>query len=64
MCSLAQGFTEPEVLLEMQLPGGRGVGGGGLLGSLLKPLERFMSRAGGDPFYGVVAYRNFKPEYE
>jgi SAM-dependent methyltransferase len=60
-----EGFTEPEVLQEVKLPEGSQQGGlQGLLAALPQPLQQFMSRAGQDPFYGVVAYRNFKPEHQ
>lgn len=36
----------------------------GPLGALLAPLAKLMTRAGTDPFYAVVAYRNFKPDFE
>jgi hypothetical protein len=44
--------------------GGGGGGGGGPLAALLRPLAGLFQRAAGDPFYGVVAYRNFKREEE
>jgi len=62
-----EGFTEPEVLLEVPIPEGRQQDGGGLLGGLVKalpqPLQQLLSRSSSDPFYAVLAYRNFKPEF-
>lgn len=37
-------------------------GSGGALPQWLKPLGRFFERTSSDPFYAVVAYRNFKRE--
>lgn len=63
-----EGFTEPEVLLEVPLPPERQDQGNGLLAGLVKvlpqPLQQLLSRSSSDPFYAVLAYRNFKPEYE
>lgn len=72
------GFTDPEVLLEVkpQPPnstsgGGAAAtdGGGGPLDGLRRalaaagaPLLALAGRASSDPFYGVVAYRNFRRE--
>jgi hypothetical protein len=55
------------VLLEVKpgssTTGAAGSGGkGGPLSALLKPLVGLFQRAGSDPFYAVVAYRNFKRE--
>lgn len=63
-----EGFTEPEVLLQVPIPEERQQGsGGGFLGGLVqalpKPLQTLLSRSGSDPFYAVLAYRNFKPEH-
>ncbi|KAI8463981.1 MAG: hypothetical protein J3K34DRAFT_129281 [Monoraphidium minutum] len=58
------GFTTPEVLLEVKAPGGAAppAGGGGPLAALLRPLAALLQRGGSDPFYAVVAYRNFRRE--
>lgn len=59
-----EGFTEPEVLQEVALPEGKQQGGlQGLLKVLPGPLQQLVSRTGQDPFYGIVAYRNFKADY-
>lgn len=61
-----EGFTEPEVLLQVPIPEGRQQQGGlldGLVKVLPQPLQQLLSRSGSDPFYAVLAYRNFKPEY-
>lgn len=50
------GFTEPEVV--------RKAGGGGADSSLLGGLKRLLGFYGSDPFFAVIAYRNFKPLYE
>eukprot|EP00878_Enallax_costatus_P034749 GHUV01038580.1.p1 GENE.GHUV01038580.1~~GHUV01038580.1.p1 ORF type:complete len:101 (-),score=25.45 GHUV01038580.1:135-437(-) len=55
-----EGFTEPEVVQEVQLPQG---GLQGLLSILPKPLQQIAGRAGQDPFHAVIAYRNFKSEH-
>ena len=47
-----------EVPLQPPAPGSAG----SLLAGLFKPLEKFMSRAAGDPFYALIAHRNFKPD--
>ncbi|GLC34764.1 hypothetical protein PLESTM_000237500 [Pleodorina starrii] len=61
------GFTAPEVLTEVPKPGeGRqgaaGGSGADLLSGLLAPLTRLLRRSSSDPFYAVVAYRNFRRE--
>ena len=58
------GFTQAEVVTE--LPGAkseRPVLGSNLPGPLkfLGNVAKLMQRSGSDPFYAVVAYRNFKP---
>ncbi|KAG2484416.1 hypothetical protein HYH03_016830 [Edaphochlamys debaryana] len=59
------GFTAPEVLTEVPLAsGGGGKSGGGGLAALLGPLGKLLARSGSDPFYAVVAYRNFVPVRE
>jgi hypothetical protein len=60
-----EGFTEPEVLLQVPIPEGQQQGGllKGLVQVLPQPLQQLLSRSGSDPFYAVVAYRGFKPEY-
>lgn len=64
------GFTEPEVLTKVELqpnssssgaPGGLGALGGALA-KALGPLGALFERSSSDPFYAVVAYRNFKRE--
>jgi hypothetical protein len=57
-----QGYTEPEVVLQVPLPAGQQQGSG-LLQLLPKQLQQFFARASSDPFYAVLAYRNFKPDY-
>ena len=32
--------------------------------SIVGKMKRFFKRSSGDPFYAVVAHRNFKPVYE
>ncbi|GBF91225.1 hypothetical protein Rsub_03545 [Raphidocelis subcapitata] len=55
------GFTTPEVLLEVKAPNGAAPGAArGPLDALLKPLAALFTRAASDPFYAVVAYRNFR----
>ena len=58
------GFTSPEVLLEVKAPGGGAPppAGRGPLDGLLRPLAALFARDGSDPFYAVVAHRNFKRE--
>ncbi len=60
------GFTDPEVVLEVKTKDGATpspLAATGLAGlPLLGPLLKLMERSGGDPFYGVLAYRNFKRE--
>eukprot|EP00232_Nephroselmis_pyriformis_P024242 CAMPEP_0182872978 /NCGR_PEP_ID=MMETSP0034_2-20130328/12046_1 /TAXON_ID=156128 /ORGANISM="Nephroselmis pyriformis, Strain CCMP717" /LENGTH=217 /DNA_ID=CAMNT_0025005601 /DNA_START=42 /DNA_END=695 /DNA_ORIENTATION=+ len=46
------GFTEPEVVTE--------VNGDGSEGTILGKITRLFTRSAGDPFYAVVAHRNFK----
>lgn len=36
-------------------------GGGSLLDQLKEQLQSLLGSAGSDPFYAVVAYRDFKP---
>jgi len=56
-----EGFTEPEVLLKVDLPASPQQQS--LLSLLPQQLQQFFARASNDPFYAVVAYRNFKAEY-
>jgi hypothetical protein len=57
-----QGYTEPEVVLQVPLPEGQQQGSA-LLQLLPKQVQQFFARTGSDPFYAVLAYRNFKPDY-
>ncbi|WIA33350.1 hypothetical protein OEZ86_006487 [Tetradesmus obliquus] len=57
-----QGYTEPEVVVQVALPAAQQQGGG-LAQLLPKQLQQFFARASNDPFYAVLAYRNFKPDY-
>jgi hypothetical protein len=50
------------VVLQVPLPAGQQQGSG-LLQLLPKQLQQFFARASSDPFYAVLAYRNFKPDY-
>lgn len=50
-----EGFTKPEVVTEVGVAPDNSIAG---------KLKRFFKRSSGDPFYAVVAYRNFKPRYE
>ncbi|CAM0904152.1 unnamed protein product [Alopecurus aequalis] len=50
-----EGFTEPEVV--RRLPPSDGKSGS----SPLEALMRLFGQANSDPFYAVIAYRNFKP---
>lgn len=55
------GFTEPEVVKEVpSAPAGRDSVASGPV-QLLKAIGSFFQRSGQDPFYAVIAYRNFKP---
>ncbi|KAG2433869.1 hypothetical protein HXX76_008222 [Chlamydomonas incerta] len=56
------GFTAPEVLTELPKQVAGTAAGNGMLPQWLKPLSRFFARTSLDPFYAVVAYRNFKRE--
>ncbi|PNH11748.1 hypothetical protein TSOC_001390 [Tetrabaena socialis] len=59
------GFTAPEVLTKVAKQdggGGGGGGGGGPLAAVLGPVAKLFQRSSSDPFYAVVAYRNFKRE--
>jgi SAM-dependent methyltransferase len=47
-----EGFTQPEVITEVGVEPDR---------SLMGKLRAFAKRSSGDPFYAVVAHRNFKP---
>jgi SAM-dependent methyltransferase len=47
-----EGFTKPEVITQV---------GGAPDVSLVGKLQNFLKRTQGDPFYAVVAHRNFKP---
>lgn len=61
-----EGFTEPEVLTQVPIPEGRQQDSGwldGLAKALPQPLQALLTRSSSDPFYAVLAYRNFKPEY-
>jgi hypothetical protein len=60
------GFTPAEVLLEVPIPESSAASFKDTLMGLLpkqvaKSLSVLASRVGQDPFYGVVAYRDFKP---
>lgn len=57
-----QGYTEPEVVMQVALPAAQQQGGA-LAQLLPKQLQQFFARASNDPFYAVLAYRNFKPDY-
>lgn len=35
----------------------------GLAKALPQPLQALLTRSSSDPFYAVLAYRNFKPEH-
>lgn len=50
-----EGFTKPEVVTEVGVAPDDSVAG---------KLKRFFKRSSGDPFYAVIAYRNFKPVYK
>jgi len=50
--SCIEGFTAPEVVTQVGVEPDN---------SILGKLKRFVSRSASDPFYAVVAYRNFKP---
>lgn len=59
------GFTSPEVLKEITKRGqqvGDSNSGGGPLAMFLAPLTRLLQRTSSDPFYAVIAYRNFRRE--
>lgn len=71
--SCVEGFTQPEVIKKVELPGaktskpGAAAGGsGGALSSLPAALSSLLGKllagGGSDPFYAVVAYRNFRRE--
>ncbi|KAK9824399.1 hypothetical protein WJX72_010015 [[Myrmecia] bisecta] len=54
-----EGFTQPEAITQVEVKQPtEGVQG------LLAKLSGFMKRAQGDPFYAIVAYRNFKPVHD
>jgi hypothetical protein len=53
-----EGFTQPEVV--RRLPPSDAAGGKSG-SSPLEALMRLFGQAGSDPFYAVIAYRNFKP---
>jgi hypothetical protein len=55
-----EGFTQPEVITKVPLPEGRQPQASWLARLLPEPLQRLLSSGGSDPFFGVVAYRNFK----
>uniref|UniRef100_A0A7N0ZWL5 Methyltransferase type 11 domain-containing protein n=1 Tax=Kalanchoe fedtschenkoi TaxID=63787 RepID=A0A7N0ZWL5_KALFE len=55
-----EGFTQPEVVRQVASPSG-GEDAASPLG-WIKKLPGFMS--GSDPFYAVIAYKNFKPVYD
>ncbi|KAF6253890.1 S-adenosyl-L-methionine-dependent methyltransferase [Scenedesmus sp. NREL 46B-D3] len=57
-----EGYTEPEVVQQVPLPAGQQQGSG-LLQLMPKQLQQFFARTSSDPFYAVLAYRNFKPEH-
>ena len=48
-----EGFTAAEVVTDVAVPAGGT--------SLLERLQRVFARGAGDPFYAVLAYRNYKP---
>jgi len=50
-----QGFTKAEVFTEVGVSPDN---------SIVGKMKRFFKRSSGDPFYAVVAHRNFKPVYE
>lgn len=49
------GFTQPEVVKKFP---------GKVDNSPLSGIMRLLGMSGSDPFYAVIAYRNFKPIYE
>lgn len=55
------GFTQPEIIKKLPAAGGDAAQGQGD-DSLLRLLGLMFS--GSDPFYAVIAYKNFKPVYE
>lgn len=55
------GFTQPEIIKKLPAAGGDGAQGQGD-DSLSRLLGLMFS--GSDPFYAVIAYKNFKPVYE
>lgn len=55
-----EGFTQPEIIKKLPGAGGGAQDQGG--DSLLRLLGLMFS--GSDPFYAVIAYKNFKPVYE
>ena len=50
-----EGYTQPEVITSMEVKPDE---------SIVGKIKSFFKRAQGDPFYAVVAYRNFKPVHE
>jgi hypothetical protein len=48
-----EGFTQPEVVRKLPSPGSSA--------SPLDAVIRLFGMADSDPFYAVIAYRNFKP---
>lgn len=52
-----EGFTQPEVVLKVDAPKSPSI-----LGSAVQALQRVFMSAVEDPFYAVIAYRNFKRE--
>ena len=50
-----EGFTKAEVITEVGVEPDD---------SIIGKMKRFFQRSSGDPFYAVVAYRNFKPVVE
>ncbi|KAG1664736.1 hypothetical protein FOA52_004744 [Chlamydomonas sp. UWO 241] len=66
--SCVPGFTQPEALTEVRAPDGSAAPSSSPLAALaqllpgpLKALARLFERSSSDPFYAVVAYRNFRP---
>jgi SAM-dependent methyltransferase len=49
------GFTKPEVVTDLE-----GIQDDSILGKI----RRFFARSQSDPFYAVIAYRNFRPIYD
>ena len=60
-----EGFTPPEVLLQVPLPQASSGWQEALLGALppavAKPVQALLQRTGQDPFYAVLAYKGHQP---